>query len=86
MAPPPSWAPHVADTSRDVAPCAREGGVIPLTRCVGPGPQLDLKRVRGVAALGLMGHWLSREAVPPVIPPLERYIEGVDMNESLPSE
>ena len=82
----PSWAPpHVADTSGGVASCSREGGTIPLRGgCV--TLQLDLKRVRGVAALGLMGHWLSREAVPPVIPPLEQYIEGVARNENLPSE
>ena len=66
---------------------ATQVGVPPSHTQVGvPLPQLDLQRVQGVAALGLMGHWLSREAAPPVIPSLEKYIEGVARNEGLPAE
>lgn len=54
----------------------------------GSSPQLDLdlQKVQAVAALGLLGNWLSRVAAPPVIPPLERYVEEVARNESLPAE
>ena len=55
--------------------------------CGGDAPQqLDLQKVQAVAALGLLGNWLSRIAAPPVIPPLERYVEEVARNEALPAE
>ena len=58
-------------------------GLTSTSAAVNDGPQLRLRDVCAVAALGHLGDWLSH-TVPPTIPLLEQYIQLVAANDTLP--